>query len=72
MAELAKTSVSTDKMEKNDLIVALSAIGYKYAEIMGKRNIVMIFNYINFLALNDFDDVSPNPAILQILETYEI
>lgn len=67
-----KNSTSQKRVKKNDLIVSLSAIGYKYGEIMGKNNVIMIFNYINFLALNDWDDVSPNPAILKILETYEI
>lgn len=67
-----KNVTSPKRVKRNDLIISLSAIGYKYGEIMGKNNVIMIFNYINFLALSDFDDVSPNPAILQILETYEI
>lgn len=67
-----KKAVSPIKIKKNDLIVSLSAIGYKYGEIMGRNNIFIIFNYINFLASNDFDELSPNETITKILETYEI
>ena len=60
------------KMSKQELINKLTAIGYKYTPIMGDNRIMLIFNYINFANSLPVDDVPVNPAISEILETYEI
>lgn len=60
-------------MKKIDLVKKLCNIGFHYSAIMGRTNIEVIFNYLEFLSnFADETEIPTPPSITNILEIYEI